>query len=129
MANVLPDSGSSLNRGFRNDSFVKSSAAVFLLSVCAVPFCSADEFSELDVDRVTFAITFCSFVDGFSDEPSRSTTYTAAPSFVDSGGPLAVNSARRAEKEPEKLTSGLPAMAGHGISAGEAGRPVADHFP
>src|SRR5829696_5561683 len=31
----------------------------------------------------------------FSDEPSTSTTYTVAPSFVDSGGPPAVDSARR----------------------------------
>ena len=42
----------------------------------------------------------------FSDEPSRSTTYTVAPSFVDSGGPPAVDSARRAGNEPEPRAVG-----------------------
>jgi hypothetical protein len=66
MANVFPDFGSSLNWGFRNDSFIYFSAAVSLPSVGSVGNVRRDKFCApvLEVDRVTFAITFCSFVDG-----------------------------------------------------------------
>ena len=47
-----------------NDSLIYFSCAVPLLAVGPAFLFSAEEFSELDVDRVTFATTPCSFVDG-----------------------------------------------------------------
>ena len=64
IANVLPDGSSLLNWGLANDSLIYFSCAVPLLAVGPAFLFSAEEFSELDVDRVTFATTLCSFVDG-----------------------------------------------------------------
>ena len=76
IVNISPDSGSGLNRGFVNDALVYTSRAGSLLAISPIFLFIAYEFSasELDVDQVM----------AFSDEPSRSTTYTVAPSFVDS---------------------------------------------
>ena len=65
MASVSPDGISLLNRGLLNDAFMYFSRAVPSLAICPVFFCSSDDLSasELDVDRVTFAITLCSFLD------------------------------------------------------------------
>jgi hypothetical protein len=57
IVNVFPDIFRLRNWGSVDVSFIYASRAVPLLAICAVRFCSADEFSELDVDRVTFAIT------------------------------------------------------------------------
>ena len=48
-------------------ALIYTSRAVPLLSISPVFFFIAEDFSafELDVDRVIFAITFCSFVYGF----------------------------------------------------------------
>jgi len=63
---VFPDGLSIRNRGFRNDSFIYTSAAFPLLSVAAVPDVGRDEFSAspLKVDWVVFSIARCSFLDG-----------------------------------------------------------------
>ena len=72
MANASPDF-SSPNRGFVNDAFLNFSAAVSLLSVGAVFFGSADEFSASVLDVGFFAIACCSLLN-LSDEADRIST-------------------------------------------------------